>query len=182
MKSNKPAMPAEEAIALYSLFRAHRIVVWVDGGWGVDALLGRQTRRHSDLDIALRHSDVPRLRELLQERGYRDVQREDTRASNFVLGDDLGQQVDVHSFELDAQGNNVFGCEYRSEHLTGEGTIGGCIVKCVPARQMIVFHTGYKIDEDDANDVKALCDTFGIEMPEEHKAYWKDRAVKPGHS
>ena len=182
MKSNEPIMPAEQAIALYNLFRAHGIVVWVDGGWGVDALLGRQTRRHSDLDIALRHSDVLRLRALLRERGYRDVPRDDTRACNFVLGDDLGHQIDVHSFELDTQGNNVFGCEYRSEHLTGEGgAISGQVVKCVPPRHIIVFHTGYKIDEDDANDVKALCDSFGIEMPEEHKAHWKKTAVGLGH-
>jgi lincosamide nucleotidyltransferase A/C/D/E len=181
MKSNKPTMPAEEAIALYNLFRAHGIVVWVDGGWGVDALLRRQTRPHSDLDIALRHSDVLRLRALLQERGYRDVPRDDTRACNFVLGDDLGHQIDVHSFELDAQGNNVFGCEYRSEHLTGEGSIFGHAVKCIPPTQIIDFHTGYNIDEDDANDVKALCDTFGIEMPEQHKAYWRARSASSRH-
>src|SRR3984957_6656739 len=182
MKPNKPTTPAEVAIALFNLFRAQGIGVWGDGGWGVCAFLRRQTRRHGDLDIALRHSDVPRLRALLQERGYRDVPRDDTRASNFVLGDDLGHQVDVHSFELDAQGNNVFGCEYRSEHLTGEGTIRGRAVKCIPPQDIIQFHTGYKIDQADAEDVKALCENFRIEMPEEHKAYWRARSAGPCQS
>jgi lincosamide nucleotidyltransferase A/C/D/E len=176
MKFDQPIMTAEDALALYDLFRSHGITVWVDGGWGVDALLGRQTRPHSDIDIALRHSDVPRLRALLEEYGYRDVPRDDTRDCNFVLGDDLGHQLDVHSFELDAQGNNVFGCEYRVEHLSGEGTISGRVVKCIPPKQIIEFHTGYKIDDDDAADVKALCEKFGIEMPEEHKAYWRVRS------
>src|SRR3982751_249063 len=27
--------------------------LWIDGGWGVDALLGGQTREHGDLDIAV---------------------------------------------------------------------------------------------------------------------------------
>lgn len=27
--------------------------VWLDGGWGVDALLGRQTRPHDDMDIVI---------------------------------------------------------------------------------------------------------------------------------
>jgi lincosamide nucleotidyltransferase A/C/D/E len=27
--------------------------VWVAGGWGVDALIGRQTRLHRDLDLSL---------------------------------------------------------------------------------------------------------------------------------
>ena len=62
MKFDKPIMAADAAWALYDLFGSHGITVWVDGGWGVDALLGRQTRPHSDLDIALRHSDIPKLR------------------------------------------------------------------------------------------------------------------------
>lgn len=58
MEVNSLTMSAEDAIELYNLFRSHGITVWIDGGWGVDALLGRQTRHHEDLDIALRHSDV----------------------------------------------------------------------------------------------------------------------------
>ena len=27
--------------------------LWIDGGWGVDALLGGQTREHGDLDVAI---------------------------------------------------------------------------------------------------------------------------------
>lgn len=29
----------------------HGVPFWVDGGWGVDALLGEQTRSHRDLDL-----------------------------------------------------------------------------------------------------------------------------------
>ena len=36
------------------------IQVWLDGGWGIDALLGRDTRPHHDLDIVVRVSDVPK--------------------------------------------------------------------------------------------------------------------------
>ncbi len=35
-------------------------------------------------------------------------------------------------FELDAEGNNVFGCAYRAEDLRGTRAIGGHAVKCVP--------------------------------------------------
>src|SRR2546430_4116236 len=31
---------------------------WIDGGWGVDALLRRETRLHSDLDFAVRAEDI----------------------------------------------------------------------------------------------------------------------------
>src|SRR6266487_1051507 len=62
----------------------------------VDACLGCQTRRHSDLDIVIEERDAPTAVAALRERGYAPVPRDDTRAWNFVLGDDAGHQVDFH--------------------------------------------------------------------------------------
>jgi lincosamide nucleotidyltransferase A/C/D/E len=62
-------MPAEEVIALYTLLNEACVDLWVDGGWSVDALLGRQIRTHKDLDIALQWKDVPELRQVLGARG-----------------------------------------------------------------------------------------------------------------
>jgi lincosamide nucleotidyltransferase A/C/D/E len=44
-------MAAENAVALLRLLDDHDVQVCVGGGWGVDALLGEQTRRHADLDV-----------------------------------------------------------------------------------------------------------------------------------
>lgn len=46
-------MSAKDVVELLQLFQQNGIEVFVDGGWGVDALLGKQTRLHTDLDIAL---------------------------------------------------------------------------------------------------------------------------------
>ncbi len=46
-------MPAEHVVEVYDLLASRGIGVWIDGGWGVDALLERQTREHGDLDIAI---------------------------------------------------------------------------------------------------------------------------------
>jgi aminoglycoside-2''-adenylyltransferase len=51
--------PAVRSI-LHELGRAG-IEVWLDGGWGVDALLGRQTRPHAGLDIIVRVADLRKL-------------------------------------------------------------------------------------------------------------------------
>lgn len=48
-------MKAETVIELLELFAENGIETVLDGGWGVDALLGFQTREHSDLDIAIPH-------------------------------------------------------------------------------------------------------------------------------
>ena len=46
------------------------IPVWLDGGWGIDALLGRETRPHHDLDLIVRVSDVLKVLDVLQPAGF----------------------------------------------------------------------------------------------------------------
>ena len=169
-------MTEEDAIALYKLFDRHGIKVWIDGGWGVDALLGNQSRRHDDLDIALSHSNVSALCKLLEDWGYRHMPSGGSWGCNFVLGDDQGHRIDVHSFGIDSSGENTSRVAYRAEHLTGIGMIDGFQVRCVAPDWMVKFHTGYPLDKNDFFDVKALCEKFGIEMPGEHKAYWHSLA------
>lgn len=161
-----PAMSAQDACALVGLFAERGIDVWVDGGWGVDALLGRQTRPHQDLDIAVRHRDVPQIRALLQERGFLDVPRSGTLDCNFVLGHPDGRQVDVHSFEFNDAGELTFGLAYPLESLTGTGSIAGLTVKCISPEWMVRFHSGYELDVDDHHDISALCERYGIEFPD----------------
>ena len=159
-------MTADDVVAIIKMLEENGIEVFVDGGWGVDALLGEQTRKHEDLDIALPHKYVPRLRELLGERGYVDVPRDDTRDCNFVLGDAKGRLVDVHSYTFDKNGNNIFGVAYEPRQLAGAGTINGYPVKCPPPDVMVEFHTGYDVDENDYRDAKALCERFNIPLPQ----------------
>ncbi len=161
-------MTAADVIELCDTFAAAGVDIWIDGGWAVDALLGRQTRPHDDLDIAVEERHVPALRTMLARRGYRDVPRDDSHRWNFVLGDDDGRQVDVHVIVLDAAGKVVDGLAYPTESLTGTGTIAGHAVRCIEPRHLVKFHSGYPIRDKDRHDVAALCERFGIELPEDY--------------
>lgn len=55
-------MQEREVIDFYRAMEQSGITVWIDGGWGVDALLRKQTRPHSDLDIAIRQEDAANIR------------------------------------------------------------------------------------------------------------------------
>jgi lincosamide nucleotidyltransferase A/C/D/E len=169
-------MSGDVVVQLLRLFEQHGIEVVVDGGWGVDALLGEQTRSHGDFDIALEHKDVPKLRALLEAQGYKDVPRDDTRDCNFVMGDEQGHEVDFHSYTFDAHGTLVFGVEYPFDSLTGTGSIQGYPVKCISAEWLVKFHAGYELDENDYRDVSALCERFGIALPAEYESFPREGA------
>jgi lincosamide nucleotidyltransferase A/C/D/E len=161
-------MRAEDVVEFLQLMEEHGIDVYVDGGWGVDALLGRQTRSHEDLDIAVQHKDVPALRRLLEARGYRELPSTDAKDFNFVLSDSRGRKIDVHSYTFDQQGNHVYGIAYPIDSLTGTGTIKGHPVKCISVEWAVKFHTQYEPDETDFEDVQALCDRFDIHLPDRY--------------
>ncbi|HVN15541.1 MAG TPA: hypothetical protein VMT73_07350 [Anaerolineales bacterium] len=171
MEKDKPEMTAQDVVEFIKLLEDNNISVYVDGGWGVDALLAKQTRLHSDLDIAVEHKDIPKIRTLLEARNYKDVPRDDTRDCNFVLGDDEGHLIDIHSYTFDSTGKLIFGVEYPFDSLNGAGSINGFPVKCITPEWMVKFHTGYKLDENDYRDVKHLYEQFGIEMPSEYAEF-----------
>ena len=161
-------MTAHDVIAFVDMLNRHHIGVIIDGGWGVDALLGVQTRPHEDLDIAVEHKDVPQIRVLLEAKGYVDQPRDDTRDCNFVLGDAQGHLIDFHSYTFDAEGNHIFGVAYPHTSLQGTGSILGHPVQCITPEWMVDFHTGYELDENDYHDVKLLCQRYDIEIPAEY--------------
>ncbi|SRR5258708_2387456 len=165
-------MEASAVLELYNTLTHNGISIWIDGGWGVDALLGEQTRDHEDVDIVMQDKDVPKLRKILQEQNYKDIKRDDTSAWNFVLGDDKGHTVDVHVFTFDVDGNGIYGSRgaiFPAVSLTGSGMINGESVQCISPEYVVKFHTGYKLDENDIKDVTALCKRFGIDLPEEYR-------------
>ena len=117
-------MMAGDIIGLYAELQDLSIKIWVDGGWGVDALLGKQTRPHKDLDIAIQQQDVSQFRALLEARGYKEIKLESARPWNFVLGDENGREIDVHVIVMDDKGNGLYGPVengelYPSASLTG---------------------------------------------------------------
>lgn len=158
---------AQDAIEFLDLFESIGLEIYVDGGWGVDALLGYQTRPHLDLDLALPYRDLPLLRRLLAVAGFLQIPTDDTWEHNFVVQDAYLRRIDVHSYVLDDLGNNCGGVAYQSDHLTGTGSIGGRPVRCIPVDTMIRFHLGYEPDASDYSDVLALCQAFGRPIPAE---------------
>ncbi len=165
------AMKAEDVVEFIQRMEENDIDVVVDGGWGVDALLGHQTRQHDDLDIAIQHQDLPRLSELMSARCYSHFPTPSETEFNFTLVDAEGRRVDVHTYTFDSDGKLVEGIEYPIESLAGSGTINGYSVRCITAEWMVKFHAQYEPDETDFRDVLALCTRFGLALPETYRKF-----------
>jgi lincosamide nucleotidyltransferase A/C/D/E len=147
--------------------------VWLDGGWAVDAVLGEETRAHSDLDLVGRLDDVDAVAGALSPLGYAVTTDERPIRVVFAAGD--GRSVDFHTVVFDAGGGGIQGlpgggtCRYPPVGFTGKGVIGGREFPCLtPEVQVNFCHQGYEPTAKDRHDVGLLCERFGIELP---KAY-----------
>jgi lincosamide nucleotidyltransferase A/C/D/E len=164
-------MDAPDVVELLDFLEQSGLEIYLDGGWAVDALLGKKTRSHDDLDIALPHSQVPLLRRLMATRGFQERPQADSWECNFVLADAADRRLDVHSYTLDATGKNLSGVPYTAEHLTGTGIIAGKSVRCIDPEWLVMFHVGYEVDDKDYHDVRLLCERFGWPLPNEYSKF-----------
>lgn len=108
------AMSAEQARVIYQLLDQNGVRCWVMGRWGVDALLGRVTRAHKDLDLLVQISDLPRYSEIVSSHGFdRKLEWSENRAihvgtvqfdSAFVDAHRDGREIDVHVVDTDPNG------------------------------------------------------------------------------
>lgn len=166
----QPDMTSSALLDLLQLLDQAGVAVWLDGGWGVDALLGKQTRPHKDVDLIVQVEDVPKLQEILGRRGF--AIKEGTPPHSFVLADGRGLEVDVHAVVFDENGNGVYRMEngqdwiFPAEAFEGRGVIDGVNVQCLsPTAQVLCHAQGYLPTEKDLHDMKLLSERFGVELP-----------------
>jgi lincosamide nucleotidyltransferase A/C/D/E len=160
---------AEDATRLMKLLSDESVELWVAGGWGIDALVGRQTRPHRDLDVLVPVPRILTVHRLLLANGF--TLETDWFPTRFEMIHQRGQALDIHPLRLDHDGGGRLELEseewwnFDAEALSGRGTIGGCEVRCLSVREQIRCHTGYEPTETDRADMDLLATHFGVEIP-----------------
>jgi lincosamide nucleotidyltransferase A/C/D/E len=148
-------------------FDASGIWYCVEGGWGVDALLGEQTREHRDLDLAVRLEDVEQMCSVLDEFARDDKEW----PASVVLTDERARSVDAHPLTFDENGDGwqakLSGGAYRwpADHLDARGRIGGREVRCITPELQLRWHEYEGFDDVDWADTRALAEHFGLQVP-----------------
>jgi lincosamide nucleotidyltransferase A/C/D/E len=136
----------------------HSVRYWVLGGWGVDALVGRQTREHRDLDLAV---DATQWDTCLDVAAALDYAVEtDWWPIRVELASRRGW-VDLHPVRFAESGDGVQAgpdgttFDYPKEHLT-VGALGDLRVPCVSAAWQVRVHKGYEPRPKDLHDLATL--------------------------
>ncbi len=150
-------MTAEDVLEILSTLDGAD--VWIGGGWGVDALVGEQTRPHQDLDLMHRQEHEAFVVEALARAGFAETLS--WRPVRFVVRDEIGREIDLHPLRFAPDGSAT------QASLTDEpfrypassfvtGTILGTVVPCLSAEQQVYFHQGYEPRERDLHDMALL--------------------------
>lgn len=167
-------MEAQDVLDVMSVLSDAAVPVWLDGGWGVDALVGAQHRDHIDLDLVV---DILRLEDLvsaLGEVGF--TVTTDDRPTRLALADRSGRQVDLHPVRFDADGDgwqaaagpDGSDARYPAADFTF-GWVGAKRVECISARLQMRHHSGYDPTEADRLDVHLLFEHFHETPPKEYR-------------
>ena len=155
-----------EVVALLDTLDQVGVSSWLDGGWGVDCLLGEVTRPHSDLDVVVARADVDRVRALLTSQGYAVIR--DWLPTTIAFRDDAGREVDLHPVDLseDGGGDQVLQ-DGTSWHYAApvEGSIAGRPVRCASAQDQLWMHVGYELRPVDVADVRRIAARFHLALP-----------------
>lgn len=152
-------MTAGEVHAVLDALASAGCPAWISGGWGVDALVGRQTRVHRDLDLGIAAERESAALEALAGLGY--VVETDWRPVRVEVVSGGRGRVDLHPLVFDRAGDghqaglDGGGFRWPRECFTS-GVIGGRRVGCISVEQQLRFHGGYEPRDVDRADVALL--------------------------
>jgi lincosamide nucleotidyltransferase A/C/D/E len=161
-------MDAIEVLRVLSVLEAAGVRAGLTGGWGVDALLRRQTRAHGDADLGVPAEAVDTAIDALAGIGY--SVSIDQRPARLVLVSAAGQ-VDLHPIVWGPTGTGIQTgfdgetFEYPPGSLEAEGIIAGQTVRCGTPSLQLAFHEHYLPRDHDRADMAALAEQFGLRLP-----------------
>lgn len=152
-------MALEQLLTVLAAVRSVGCRFWLEGGWGVDALTGAQTRPHRDVDLDIDAQFEGQVLTALHDLDYAiETDWRPNRVELFAAGKGW---VDVHPLVLDDRGNARQAAldggwhEFPRRFFT-VGRLGDVPVPCFTVEAQRLFHTGYELRDTDRHDLAVL--------------------------
>ena len=165
-------MDGTEVLRVLDALEAAGVRAGITGGWGIDALLRRETRQHGDLDLGVAAEAVDQAIEAARPLGYAVTL--DERPARVAVESDLGR-IDLHPIAWGPSGAGVqTGSDgevfhYPAGSLDAEGEIAGRKVRCATPDLQLAFHAHYEPRDHDRRDMQALARAFGLSLPPSYR-------------
>lgn len=168
-------MPAKEVIKVLEGLADANVAAWVVGGWGVDALLNRQSRPHGDLDLIVAAHDPTlqragaALRRLGYSRQFEEELPDHGPMSRRLMADNsIGQLIDLHPVNLSLPPFALSGDGAPLSAPLVVGRIGGHRVPCVSPEVHLALKALHELlspletkDQKDIALLQSLIDSDG---------------------
>ena len=155
-------MRPEDVVAVLDALDANEVRAWVEGGWGVDPLVGRQTRDHDDVDLAVDSDAEGFDRAVAALAGLGYVVALDDLPVRLVVETPNGGCVDLHPLRFGPDGSAVQSGHSRDYPYPADGFTVGRIadrgVACLTAALQIDFHSHYEPRPVDLHHLALLAD------------------------
>jgi lincosamide nucleotidyltransferase A/C/D/E len=153
--------PASQVRAVLDALAAEGVRGWLAGGWGVDALAGRQTRPHNDIDLVISADEppFPQIARALAREGFWFVGKFHHPGIPIpwchMWRHRAGAKVEVLPVPLNKPPFAADGADGVRQPFT-EGSIDGKPVPCLSAELQLLLHSNYPQREIDNHDVALL--------------------------
>lgn len=157
--SDKEITTKENLIHVLDFLDGLKIKYWVDGGWGVDILLGQQNREHRDIDVNFDGEFTSVLLDALIEKGY-EIKTDWSPTRIELYHPELGY-LDIHPLVINKDGSakqaglNNDWYEFKAEWFSS-AMFEERVIPCITAEAQKLFHSGYELREVDVIDLKNL--------------------------
>ncbi len=168
-------MEAQDVLDVLKVLEDAGVKPTLEGGWGVEALLGAQHRDHADVDLVIDLREVRSAVEALAEVGF-DIVEHEEGAQSVRLGDRYERVIDLRSVAHDAQGNawvapNEPGDappDFPAESFT-YGWVAGRQVPCISPELQAAMKRRHEPSLTDVEDVIRLGERFAVPVPAEYR-------------
>ena len=162
-------MQAYDVLEVLNHLENAGVSVWLDGGWGVDALVGIQTRDHADVDLVMPLEQAPLAEQALSIIGFTVLESE--LPTRFDMRNAHNHRIDFHIVTFDDDGDGIQQLQdgrlfhFPSYGFKGTGSIENHPVRCLTPEVQVLCHLGYEPDENDYHDMLLLEKHFKLTLP-----------------
>jgi lincosamide nucleotidyltransferase A/C/D/E len=156
-------MTGHDVLRVLDALHVNGVSPVIEGGWGVDALLGRQTRAHGDVDLVITAAEREATYVALEVLGYDQVTQ--VAAGRTSISQRDGRALDLHIIDAELVQHTSEGpFRYPESMLQGRGLIVGRPIRCLTAEGQVLTHADHDVNDTARADLFLLADQLGARL------------------